>query len=226
MACGALTFERTLMLKLNLGCGPQVVDGWVNVDYALGARLATNPILKPVIRKLKFFRVDWDPRIHIHDLTKPLPWKDETVDVCYTSHTVEHMSRAEGASLVREAFRILKPGGVLRVIVPDIRPLIERYRSGQVPADRVLEELGVLYGADKHGLRKVLAPLTEFPHKCMYDLPAMTQLLQRSGFEARERAAFDSEIADIRSIELENRTFEAVIVEGKKPDAFGNGPPA
>jgi len=207
------------MLKLNLGCGPQVVDGWVNVDYALGARLASIPVLKPALRRLKFFRVDWDPKIYIHDLTKPLPWGNGTVDVCYTSHTVEHMSREQGAFLVQEAFRVLKPGGILRVIVPDLGPIVERYRSGEMPADELVEQLGVLYGSDKHGLRRMLAPMIEFPHKCMYDPSTMVRLFQSAGFTAIDRAPFESEIPDIRSIELENRTFEAVIVEGKKPQA-------
>jgi SAM-dependent methyltransferase len=209
------------MLKLNLGCGPQVVDGWVNVDYALGARLATIPVLSTALRRTKMFRVDWDPKIHIHDLTKPLPWKDGSVDACYTSHTVEHMSREQGASLVREAFRVLKPGGVLRVIVPDLVPIVDRYRNGQVAADHVVEQLGVLYGTDKQGLRRVLAPLIEFPHKCMYDTAAMVRLLSSVGFVADARPAFDSEIDDIRAIEIEDRTVEAVIVEGRKPATNG-----
>ena len=208
------------MLKLNLGCGPQVVDGWVNVDYALGARLAAIPVLKPALRRIKFFRVDWDPKIYIHDLTKRLPWGPGTVDACYTSHTVEHMSREHGAFFVRETFRVLKPGGILRVIVPDLGPIVERYRSGKLPADEMVEQLGVLYGSDKQGLRRMLAPMIEFPHKCMYDPPTMVRLLQTAGFEAAARAPFESEIQDIRMIELENRTFEAVIVEGKKPQAI------
>lgn len=211
------------MLKLNLGCGPRVVEGWINVDYALGARLATVPALKPVVRRLKMFGVDWDPRIRIHDLTTPLPWADATVDVCYTSHTVEHLSREQGLFLVGEAHRVLKPGGTLRVIVPDLGPIVERYRRGEMAADRVVEELGVLYGSGKQGARRLLAPLVEFPHKCMYDTPAMVRLLQSVGFEAQPRAPFDSAIDDIRSIELEERTVEAVIVEGTKPGRAATG---
>jgi SAM-dependent methyltransferase len=205
------------MIKLNLGCGKQVVDGWTNVDYALGARLATTPVLGPAVRKLKLFRMEWNPKIHIHDLTKPLPWAAGSVDACYTSHTVEHMSRDEGASLVREAFRVLKPGGVLRVVVPDLHAFVGHYRDGTLAADRFVEDLGVLYGPDKRGLARLLAPVVEFPHKCMYDTATMRKLFESAGFVARERAAFDSDIGDIRAIEMADRTVEAVIVEGRKP---------
>ena len=206
-----------MLLKLNLGCGPQVVDGWVNVDYALGARLAATPVLGAAVRGLGLFNLRWNPRIRIHDLTKPLPWPDSTVDVCYTSHTVEHMSRDEGHRLVTEAFRVLRPGGVLRVVVPDLRQLVEQYASGKLAAEYVVEELGVLYGIGKGGLRRLFAPMVEFPHKCMYDTEAMVRLLNGCGFQATGRAAFDSAIDDIRRIEIEARTQGAVVVEGMKP---------
>jgi len=207
------------MMKLNLGCGPQVVEGWINVDYALGARLATTPVLGATVRALGLFNMRWDPRIHIHDLTKPLPWADGTADVCYTSHTVEHMSRDEGRHLVSEAYRVLRPGGVLRVVVPDLHDVVDRYAGGRLPAENFVEELGVLYGSGKRGLRRLLAPAVEFPHKCMYDTDAMCRLLTISGFVAERRAAFDSAIDDIRSVEIEDRTICAVIVEGVKPTA-------
>lgn len=206
-------------MKLNLGCGPQVVEGWINVDYALGARLATTPVLGAAARALGLFKMRWDPRIHIHDLTKTLPWADGTIDVCYTSHTVEHMSRDEGRHLVSEAYRVLRPGGVLRVVVPDLRDVVDRYAAGRLPAENFVEELGVLYGAGKGGLRRALAPVVEFPHKCMYDTDAMCRLLASRGFVAERRAAFDSSIDDIGSIEIEDRTICAVIVEGVKSTA-------
>lgn len=205
------------MVRLNLGCGGQVVPGWVNVDYALGARLATTPLLGATVRRLKLFRLEWDKRIYIHDLTTPLPWADDSVDACYTSHTVEHMSREEGQRLVAEVYRVLKPGGTLRVVVPDVAVLVDSYKAGRMPAERLVEELGVLYGPGKTGLRKALAPMMEYPHKCMYDHDAMTRLLAGAGFHAGPRPPFESGISGIRQIELPNRTVDAVIVEGKKP---------
>lgn len=211
------------MPKLNLGCGGQVVDGWTNVDYALGARLATTPVLGPLARRLKLFRMEWNPKIHIHDLTKPLPWRDGSMDACYTSHTLEHMSRDEGARLVHEAFRVLKPGGVLRVVVPDLCAFVEHYRSGTLAADQFVEELGVLYGPGKRGIARLLAPVVEFPHKCMYDHQTMQRLLESAGFVAQQRSAFASDIADIQVIEQADRTVEAVIIEGRKPPQPAKG---
>ena len=203
--------------KLNLGCGPQVVDGWVNVDYSLGAKLAKLPVVGALSRSVGLFNVKWDPRIYLHDLTKRFPWGDGSVDACYSSHTVEHLSRDDGARFIAEAFRVLKPGGVLRIVVPDLVPLVTAYSSGKLTADRFVEDLGVLYGSDKKGLKKLLAPLMEFPHKCMYDTPTMLRAMNSAGFVSSARTPFDSEISDIRLVELEDRTRGAVIVEGRKP---------
>ena len=50
-------------MKLNLGCGSQIVDGWVNVDYALGARLFKFPFFRQLNSKVKLFELEWDTRI-------------------------------------------------------------------------------------------------------------------------------------------------------------------
>src|SRR5882762_7720591 len=86
-------------IKLNLGCGAHVPSGWINVDYAPGARLARAPLFRRINKRLRLFALDWDDHIFIHDLTRPLPWKDSSVDVVYSSHTLEHFSREQGARL-------------------------------------------------------------------------------------------------------------------------------
>jgi len=67
-------------MKLNLGCGSQVVDGWVNVDYALGARFMKIPFFRSLNRKVKIFNLDWNDKIFLHDLTRKFPWADSSID--------------------------------------------------------------------------------------------------------------------------------------------------
>jgi hypothetical protein len=74
-------------MKLNLGCGSQILKDWVNVDYAPGAKLAKIPFFRKLNRKLRIFNMDWDEHIFVHDLTKEFPWKDGTVDEIYSSRT-------------------------------------------------------------------------------------------------------------------------------------------
>ena len=198
-------------------CGANVVEEWVNVDYSLGARLAKIPGFRHVNRRLRLFDLDWDPRIFLHDLRKPFPWSDGTADSIYCSHTLEHFSRTEGETLLGECFRILRGGGVIRIVVPDLLWIVREYLDGHLPAERFVEKLGVLYGEGLSGIKRRLAPFISFPHKCMYDLKSLLSALDEAGFQAEEKAPFASRIPEIEQIEQEGRTDKAVIVEGVKP---------
>jgi SAM-dependent methyltransferase len=200
--------------RLNLGCATQVVDGWTNVDYAPGAWLAKVPGFPALNRRLRLLATDWDPRIVLQDLRKPLGWPDASVDVVYTSHTLEHLSHDDGRALLAECARVLRPGGVLRVVVPSFASVASDYATGALPADRVLEAMNVVHRRPR--LREFLSLRTGVPHLCMYDDVSLVRALQDNGFEARVRAPFDSDIADIAAIELAERTVGAAIVEGRR----------
>lgn len=206
-----------MALVLNLGCGSQIGDGWVNVDYALGARLTKLPLFGALNRRLKIFKFDWDDRIYLHDLTKAFPWASGSVDAVYSSHTLEHLSREDGRRFLRECHRVLKPGGLIRIIVPDLRQAVTEYLEGRVRADDFVEALGVLYIPSPSAIKRKLAPFVQFPHKCMYDTPRLVEILGELGFEAAPRGAFDSGIQGLEHVEIESRTIGAVIVEGRKP---------
>lgn len=210
-------------MKLNLGCGGVQPEGWTNVDYSLGARLSKIPLYRPLNNRFKVFDVDsdglvrqWKPGVVIADLTKRFPWPDHSAECIYTSHTLEHFSREEGLHFLSECRRVLGPGGILRIIVPDVRHIIEEYLKGAIRADRLVERLGVLYERRPHPLKNILAPLTQFPHRCMYDAPSLLQILSDLGFSASPKQPFESAIPDIRNIELAERTEHAVIVEGTR----------
>lgn len=204
-------------MKLNLGCGQQVVDGWVNVDYALGARFAKLPLFSLLNRRLGLFNLDWDERVVIHDLTRPFPWDDGAADVVYSSHTLEHFSREQGCTFLAECHRVLRRGGVIRIVVPDLAHIVNDYREGRLAADRFVEALGVLCGNTGNRFKDWLAPLVQYPHRCMYDAQTLIGVLQRIGFSASCQPAFESEhFPGLRHIELPSRTEHAVIVEGIK----------
>jgi predicted SAM-dependent methyltransferase len=91
------------MLKLNLGCGGVYLNGWVNID------------------------IDSEKADLKHDLKTPLPYEDNTVDFIYCEHFLEHLPVSDGLALLCECRRVLKPGGVVRVAVPNLNYLLFRY---------------------------------------------------------------------------------------------------
>ena len=203
-------------MKLNLGCGDCVPDGWINVDYSLGARFARIPLFNILNRKLKLFNLDWNDKIHIHDLNKEFPWKDDTVDVIYCSHLLEHFTQQRGRVFLIECNRVLRKDGIIRLVVPDLGYIIKDYIDGKVRADDLIGKLGVLYENSRNPVKKFLYPFIQFPHKCMYDSRALLEIVNEAGFNAVCKGAFDSDIDDIRQVEQQGRTENAVIIEGRK----------
>jgi predicted SAM-dependent methyltransferase len=200
------------MKKLNLGCGAETPKGWLNVDYAPGAKLAKIPGIK----FLGITSLQWNKDIFIHNLLTPFPWENESVDVIYTSHTLEHFTREDGKQFLKESFRVLKKNGIIRIVVPDLKAIVNDYLEGKIRADHFVEDLWVLYPVQNNFFKKLLNPVFSFPHKCMYDSKTLIEVLEEIGFDTKERKSLDSDIADIKDIELIDRTEDAVIVEGVK----------
>jgi len=201
---------------LNLGCGAQTPEGWHNVDYAWGARLARFPGFRLINRRLGIFNLQWQGDIVLHDLRRPLPWPDNSAVAVYCSHTLEHFSRDQGRRLLAEIHRVLGPAGVVRIVVPDLARIVERYCRGDLRSDHFLDALGVLTANGDGSLKERLAPLIKFPHKCMYDQATLLRLLDCHGFDAEPRRHLESIIPGLERLELAGRTEGAVVVEGYK----------
>ena len=70
------------------------------------------------------------------DITKNLHYPDIHFDACYSSHVLEHLTKEESQQLLTECHRILKPQGVIRVVVPDLEAIVREYL-------RILEEISM-----------------------------------------------------------------------------------
>lgn len=204
-------------MKLNLGCGNQTPQEWINVDYSLGAQLFKIPLSTWINKKIKLFNITWNDNIIIHDLRKKFPWSDNSVDIVYSSHTLEHLSKDEGNYFLQECYRVLKNRGTIRIIVPDLKVIIKQYTEEKLAAEDLIDRLEVGYSKPHdRPWKQVLAPLINFPHKCMYDTESLIKIMSEIGFECRAEKALESNIPDIKNIELLDRTQDAVIVEGQK----------
>ena len=94
------------MRMLNVGCGPTFHEGWTNLDS-----------------------VAVSPAVISCDVRKGLPFAADSFAVCYSSHVLEHLSPAAGERLLGEMHRVLEPGGIARIVVPDLELVIEDYRQ-------------------------------------------------------------------------------------------------
>ena len=132
--------------KLHLGCGERHIPGFVHVD----------------IRPL--------PHVDVVSGLASLPmFADGSVELVYASHVLEHFGRHEAQAVLSEWHRVLRPGGLLRLAVPDFGQLVRIYQTG----GNLDEILGPLVGRQDH------------PHNYHYnvfDRPRLTRLLEAAGF--------------------------------------------
>lgn len=177
-------------LLVNLGCGPSALAGWVNVDLARGPGID----------------VVWD-------LRRALPFADESCAAIFSEHVIEHLSKEDAEKLLRECYRIMQRGGVLRLSTPD--------------AGRYLRA----YAGDGEFLRhpsfpqRVESPIDRInimmreggQHLWVYDSDSMFRLLRRVGFSTVAEQQFGhSQHPRMQNIDLESRAFESFYVEAVK----------
>lgn len=224
--------------RLNLGCGSIAPAGWVNVDGSWAAWLARHPWLGSLLKGLGIYEEDpgtspWPVGIRIHDVRKPLPFRDGSFAAVYASHLVEHLHLEETLRLLSECRRVLAPGGVLRVVVPDLKAMVREYAeapAGAEAADRFMRRLDMRAPAPPSGglLRTLYHALKEFrSHKWHYDAESLSARLAAAGFsDVSERRFRDSRIRGIEEIEEASRVLdgEGIIVEGAKPGNEGVEP--
>lgn len=122
----------TAIVALNLGCGYQTSERCLNIDWSLPVRLKGSPIGRRVAPALltgdRRSRYDaMTGQIKGHDLRKGIPFKDGSADVVYHSHVLEHIDRGAVPGFFAEILRVLKPGGVHRIVVPDLEQQAREY---------------------------------------------------------------------------------------------------
>lgn len=169
-------------LKLHIGSGPYNLDSWINLDI-FPAQLSTNVL--------------WG-----------LPFTDGQCRFVFLSHMLEHLFYPTDAmGLLQDIYRILEPGGVVRIVVPDIEQCLRAYQEGSNEFfDKRVEHWGTGDGSAtrlEHFLSYAGAgpdPAWLFEaHKFGYDFETMERALERAGFKTVIRSSFmDSKHAALR----------------------------
>ncbi len=191
--------------KVQLGSGSSRLQGWLNTDIEPGDQL-----------------------VYL-DATKPFPFEDGSIHYIFSEHVIEHLTFEEGKAMAAETFRVLAPGGRMRVSTPDMARFIELF-------DKNPSEDARAYTAGKlawHEWPKEGNPATiilnlqmsSWGHKFMYDMETLSAILTNAGF--REPQEFEENMSNDPVLEgLEERdtgvnarwsAFETMSMEVVKP---------
>jgi predicted SAM-dependent methyltransferase len=140
-------------LKLHLGCGSKYIPGFIHVDVIEG------------------------DHIRHQGSVCELPYPDESVDLIYTSHVLEHFRRSEIRNVLHEWYRVLAPGGILRLAVPNFAACAKIYYEEGLK-DGLTGLIGLICGGQRNEY--------DF-HKMIFDEPFLTGELLATGFREVRR---------------------------------------
>jgi predicted SAM-dependent methyltransferase len=145
-------------IKLHLGCGKKYLPGYIHVDLDNGSH------------------IDYPNT----DMSKLSMFKDNEVDLIYNCGTFEYFDLQDAPKVLQEWYRVLKPGGVLQISVPDFESVVKVYLSN---GKDILGEgiLGLIYG--RWPIKDINNDDQILYHKMIYDFKSLSNILSKAGFK-------------------------------------------
>lgn len=202
---------------VHLGCGPYAVPGhWEDYDGSWNAKINLLPsVLRRAIRFVYGLSgrqaVVYPPHVRYLDLHRRLPFPDGTVTGIYASHVWEHLYFEDAVIVTRECLRVLRPGGIIRLVVPDLRRFCEDYLSaGNRPEAAFELHRKLLFRETRREASRLLQLYSAIAdlhsHKFMYDPAALGALLKGAGFTQPElRGYLESALPYLAEVESRDR---------------------
>ena len=182
-------------MNINIGCGQSPTKGFINYDKSLSVRLSKFPLIFiKILYKLKiiaqqhFEYINFLKKNNILycDARVKIPLEDSSVSNVYSSHCLEHLSFKDADKFLSECYRVLKPNGGIRLVVPNLRLIIEDYNDKK-NADAFFNSLEVFqddhikdFGNIQFFIRKILND--GISHKHMYDEDSLINKLTFNKF--------------------------------------------
>lgn len=190
----------TLSRKLQLGSFDQACEGWVNTDVTPHLLVARVPGLARLLhgagvldeQRWRQHQAGTFRQLRWLDVSRPFRFPDASFDAVYCSHMLEHLHPDVAEHCLQEARRVLAPGGVLRLAVPDLDAMV----AGYDPADPDQFLWGVFQGRGARAKRSAR-------HWWHYNAVSLEALLRRLGFRQVYQCEFQQgRCPDLERIEV------------------------
>lgn len=179
-------------IKLNIGCGTDYKQSWINIDNNSDKN----------IEKLD---LSWDLRY-------PLPFGDNTIDFIYNEHFIEHLTPEESKKSISDFMRVIKPGGILRIAMPDMEDVFELYKDNNWRDRPIINNHGLHFV--KTRAEMVNMSFSWWGHKWLYDWEELSRRLEEVGYAKKKiKRCNIRESSYIQLRDLETREGSLLIVE-------------
>jgi hypothetical protein len=190
---------------VQFGAGTSGPPTWRNFDSNLRLRLERMPIVGPLVRRLSVLRfMPLPDTVEVGDIVAGLPVKADHCQAIYTSHVLEHLCREDCHTALANTLKYLAPGGVFRIVLPDLRALAEAYLAyDRADAAHEFMDRSVLGRAQKRGaVLRVVDAFRTHQHLSMWDYGSLSEALEQAGFVGVRRASIgDSNEPLFRDVE-------------------------
>ena len=199
---------RHEVVRLNIGCGPAIKSGWLNIDI--------------------------DPRLEgaiYMDATQPLALRDASVDFAYCEHMIEHVKLDDGIAMLRELHRVLRPDGMLRIATPEMDKIVG-LKNGKLDAQQVgyVRLSNMQFGSEfersspQNSCYAINRTFHEWGHQFIYDRSTLESVLSHVGFrDVRFCEIGESDIPEFRNLETHGaysgedfNRFETMVAEASR----------
>jgi hypothetical protein len=189
------TMVESNAVYVQFGCGFSVGEGWLNFDSSPSLRLSRIPIVAQLAKVAG--AITFPPGVLYGDVRDGPLCAPGTCAGLYASHVLEHLSYDDFHTALRNCFAMLKPGGILRLIVPDLEGRARQYVKSLDAADSAANDtflrsthLGIpTRPRGMSGL--VRGALGNSAHLWMWDELSMSRKLSDVGFVAIRRCDFN-----------------------------------
>lgn len=181
-------------LYLNIGCGPNTLDGFINVDY------------------------QWFPKLDLcWDITKGIPIANNSIKGIFCEHCLEHLSYTECTYVLSEFQRVLYPGGSVRIVVPDFEMYIMLYHMSKQKDKVVFPYVTDIMRAEGYTpLMALNRVFREHGHKVAFDYTTLQVCLNKAGFVDIQKLKY-GEGRDVTLLQdSATRQIESLYVEATK----------
>lgn len=200
------------------GCGWSAPDQWRNFDASPTLRFERLPIIGHLYTKNES---RFPGNVECGDIVKGLPVAPDSCEGVYCSHILEHLSMDDFRTALRNTQKILRPGGIFRLVLPDLAHSIKNYvdNPSNAAALEFMRETHLGHESRARGVKGLLSAwLGSSRHLWMWDYRSITIELEDVGFVEIRRASFgDSSDPQFKGVEDESRWENCLGVECRKP---------
>jgi predicted SAM-dependent methyltransferase len=210
-----------MKVYVQYGCGASSPEEWLNFDASPTLRIQKNAILDLLTKKYQLYE-RFGKNVKYGDITKGLPLKPDSCDAIYCSHVLEHLSLTDFRKALCNTYHILKPGGVFRLVMPDLETIVNQYllnkKTNPLASIDFIKDTYMGSENRKKGFLELLKSVYgNSKHLWLWDYDSTMYELKSAGFKDIRKCQFnDSDIAEFQLVENKDRFIAAIAIEAKK----------